>query len=76
MYIFVMQALKLWWKKVVFIQHPRYENPSYKKDATARDRILGCCQVFASETNNQQQTEQISETDRWFKWRDAKWPWG
>ncbi|KAK1425358.1 hypothetical protein QVD17_20709 [Tagetes erecta] len=69
-------ALKLWWKKVVFIQHPRYDNPSYKKDATARDKILGCCQVFESETNNQQQTEQSSETDRWFRWRDAKWPWG
>ncbi|KAI3796425.1 hypothetical protein L1987_39095 [Smallanthus sonchifolius] len=65
-------ALKLWWKKVVFIQHPRYDNPSYKKDATARDRNLGCCQVFATETNNQQQVE---EKDRWFRWRDAKWPW-
>ncbi|KAL8227792.1 hypothetical protein R6Q57_015376 [Mikania cordata] len=67
-------ALKLWWKNVVFIQHPRYENPSYKKDATARDRSLGCCPAFATETNNQLQGEQSNHKDRWFRWIDAKWP--
>ncbi|KAF5761766.1 hypothetical protein HanXRQr2_Chr16g0768931 [Helianthus annuus] len=65
-------ALKLWWKKVVFIQHPRYENPSYKKDAIARDRNLGCCQAFSVQTDNQPQVE---PNDRWIRWRDAKWPW-
>ncbi|KAJ9563621.1 hypothetical protein OSB04_008781 [Centaurea solstitialis] len=75
-------ALKLWWKKVVFIQHPRYGNASYKEDAMERDRSLGC--AFAMQTNNHQRVEKISgpdltsgmnQKDRWFRWRDAKWPW-
>nr|XP_043624442.1 uncharacterized protein LOC122596010 [Erigeron canadensis] len=64
-------ALKLWWKNVAFIQHPRYESSSYKEDAVARDRSLGCCQTFATQINDQQQEVK----DRWFRWRDAKWPW-
>ncbi|XP_071708877.1 uncharacterized protein [Rutidosis leptorrhynchoides] len=68
-------ALKLWWKKVVFIQHPRYENPSYKKDAVERDRNLGCCQAVSTHTDNYNQVDESSHKDRWFRWRDAKWPW-
>ncbi|KAI3719686.1 hypothetical protein L6452_20588 [Arctium lappa] len=77
-------ALKLWWKKVVFIQHPRYGNPSYKEDAMERDKNLGCCLAFATQTDEHQQIEQscgpnftsdMNRKDRWFRWRDAKWPW-
>ncbi|PWA80431.1 hypothetical protein CTI12_AA196840 [Artemisia annua] len=70
-----LQALKLWWKKLEVVPHPKYENLAYKEDALARNRNLGCCPVFATQTDNGQQVKQISQKERWIKWRDPKWPW-
>ena len=66
-----------------FIHHPKYSNPAYREEASVRDRKLKCCQAsglgedkhmlvggsgpdFVADNN---------EEDRWFSWRDAKWPW-
>uniref|UniRef100_A0A5B7BCL1 DUF1365 domain-containing protein n=1 Tax=Davidia involucrata TaxID=16924 RepID=A0A5B7BCL1_DAVIN len=76
-------AIKLWWKNVSFIQHPRYINPTYKEDALVRDKKLQCCQAFTWDTQNHLPVEgsdsdvltDINGRDRRFTWRDAKWPW-
>ncbi|WCJ27417.1 hypothetical protein M5689_009163 [Euphorbia peplus] len=70
-------ALKLWWKNVKFIQHPRYSNPTYRGEAQLRDQKLEC--------NHEDKYTQaglcplnLTGRDyrkRQFKWRDAKWPW-
>lgn len=80
-----MQALKLWWKNVVFIMHPRYGNSSYKEDALRRDRSFACCQAFGTQRNESGKIEKsiesdffdsdVNKKDRWFQWTDAKWPW-
>ncbi|KAG5607654.1 hypothetical protein H5410_029146 [Solanum commersonii] len=77
------QALKLWWKGVPFLQHPRYYNTRYRDEAILFDEKLQCCPAFVFETqNNQQAGEHCSNpadhsTSRHhgFTWRDAKWPW-
>lgn len=77
------QALKLWWKGVPLLQHPRYYNPRYRGEAILSDEKLQCCPAFVFETqNNQQDGEHHSNpaadsTSRHhgFTWRDAKWPW-
>ncbi|KAF7803157.1 DUF1365 family protein [Senna tora] len=78
-------ALKLWWKNVRFVQHPRYAiPPTYREEALIRDRKLQCCgsMGFSGDHKHVQQrgTDQgfsydINSSNRWFKWRDAKWPW-
>lgn len=77
-------ALKLWWKKVQFIQHPRYSNPAYKEEAMARDIKLLSCTAFAcdsqyklqvKENNPVSELKDRSDRGHLFKWRDAKWPW-
>ncbi|XP_022723927.1 uncharacterized protein LOC111280743 isoform X2 [Durio zibethinus] len=76
-------ALKLWWKNVPFIQHPRYANPSYREEALKRDRKLQCCpgvqwnkdelmQVLGSDSGIEAER---NPGERLFAWRDAKWPW-
>ncbi|KAJ8530806.1 hypothetical protein K7X08_023687 [Anisodus acutangulus] len=77
------QALKLWWKGVPFLQHPRYYNPRYRGEAVLSDEKLQCCPVFVFEAqNNQQAGEHCSNPAahstskrHCFTWRDAKWPW-
>ncbi|CAN4095932.1 unnamed protein product [Withania somnifera] len=77
------QALKLWWKGVPFLQHPRYYNPRYKEEAILFDEKLQCCPVFVFETQNHQQAgdhcsnpaDDSSSRHHGFTWRDAKWPW-
>lgn len=77
-------ALKLWWKNVQFIQHPRYSNPAYKEEAMARDIKLLSCTGFACDSQYKLQVKENipvselkdrSEKGHLFKWRDAKWPW-
>ncbi|KAK2965283.1 hypothetical protein RJ640_004152 [Escallonia rubra] len=76
-------ALKLWWKNVTFIQHPRYHSAAYKEEAVVHDRGLHCCQALAGDAQNCLQVEgsgsDVGSTksgrDRGFTWRDAKWPW-
>ncbi|KVH97358.1 Protein of unknown function DUF1365 [Cynara cardunculus var. scolymus] len=77
----VQHALFFW---LMPHKHPRYGYPSYKEDAMERDRNLGCCQAFATQTDKHQRAEQsrdpnftsaMNQKDRWFRWRDAKWPW-
>ncbi|XP_065877067.1 uncharacterized protein [Euphorbia lathyris] len=67
-------ALKLWWKNVKFIQHPRYSNPIYRGEAQQRDQKLEC-----SDKDKYLQSGfcPLNFTDRdyrkrQFKWRDAK----
>ncbi|GMH01476.1 hypothetical protein Nepgr_003315 [Nepenthes gracilis] len=60
------QALKLWWKNVSFIQHPRYGNPAYREEALLRDEKLKC----GKHDNNE-----VGGSSRCFAWTDAKWPW-
>ncbi|CAL5410138.1 unnamed protein product [Camellia sinensis] len=76
-------ALKLWWKGVAFIQHPRYANVGYRQEALIRDMKLQCCPAFSQDIQNHQPLEG-SDSDllkdkngrnRRFTWRDAKWPW-
>ncbi|KAK8641985.1 hypothetical protein V6N13_011351 [Hibiscus sabdariffa] len=77
------QALKLWWKNVSFIQHPRYTNPSYREDASNRDRKLQCCPGLRRNKEEHMQVggrDSVTEVERhheerYFVWRDAKWPW-
>ncbi|PON49154.1 hypothetical protein TorRG33x02_318360 [Trema orientale] len=81
-HIFKDQALKLWWKNVSFIQHPRYTNPAYREEATVRDQKLRCCRVTGLDEDEHMQVEPYEECiadrnsgARRFAWRDAKWPW-
>ncbi|XP_060179608.1 uncharacterized protein LOC132609577 isoform X1 [Lycium barbarum] len=71
------QALKLWWKGVPFLQHPRYYNPRYRGEAVLSDENLQCCPVFVFETQNNQSAVAAHSTSKHhcFTWRDAKWPW-
>ncbi|XP_061982844.1 uncharacterized protein LOC133702553 [Populus nigra] len=73
-------ALKLWWKNVHFIQHPRYTNPTYRQEAMIRDKKLQCNQALAWDRGNCLQVDghhpgNLADRKRWFKWRDAKRPW-
>ncbi|GLT59863.1 hypothetical protein SLA2020_326600 [Shorea laevis] len=76
-------ALKLWWKKVPFIQHPRYSNLSYREEALIRDKKLHCRPENGWDNDKQTQVDgrdmgcvaDRNHRDRWFSWRDAKWPW-
>uniref|UniRef100_A0A6M2EG09 DUF1365 domain-containing protein n=1 Tax=Populus davidiana TaxID=266767 RepID=A0A6M2EG09_9ROSI len=73
-------ALKLWWKNVHFIQHPRYTNPTYREEAMIRDKKLQCNQALAWDRGNCLQADghqpgNVADRKRWFKWRDAKRPW-
>ncbi|XP_043690275.1 uncharacterized protein LOC122641025 [Telopea speciosissima] len=77
------QALKLWWKNVPFVQHPRYFNSKYREEASMRDRKLQCPQVLGKGEDSCAQFESsysacsdgINSRDRWCVWRDARWPW-
>ncbi|PPD69555.1 hypothetical protein GOBAR_DD33557 [Gossypium barbadense] len=76
-------ALKLWWKNVSFIQHPRYTNPSYREEALNRDRKLQCCPGLRQNKDEHMQvggSDSATEAERYhgerfFVWKDAKWPW-
>ncbi|OVA13246.1 Protein of unknown function DUF1365 [Macleaya cordata] len=77
------QALKLWWKNVRFVQHPRYMNPTYRDEASMRNRKLQCCPMVVQDENNHLKFDEsysplVGENgsrDRWCVWRDAQWPW-
>ncbi|KAL6198156.1 hypothetical protein ACLB2K_027948 [Fragaria x ananassa] len=76
-------ALKLWWKNVAFVQHPRYTNPAYRDEALVRNQKLHCCPAIRLNKDKHQQLEGGSQgcmvnkesEPRYIKWRDAKWPW-
>lgn len=76
-------ALKLWWKNVPFIQHPRYSNPSYREEALIQDKKLQSCPAAGWDRGKQTWVDgrnvgnavEKNHKDRWFLWRDAKWPW-
>lgn len=76
-------AIKLWWKNVRFVQHPRYSIPTYKDEALMRDKKLQCCGLSDDNRQHLQQRgsdpgcclAELSPQNRWFRWRDAKWPW-
>ncbi|XP_078437351.1 DUF1365 family protein isoform X2 [Wolffia australiana] len=58
------EAVKLWWKDVRFIQHPRYSNPEYREEARRRDQKLSCPLIGVKGGGS-----------RWFLWKEAAWPW-
>ncbi|RWR88806.1 DUF1365 domain-containing protein [Cinnamomum micranthum f. kanehirae] len=77
------QALKLWWKNVAFLNHPKYQNPMYREEALIRDRKLqssgaidqkkrNCCNF---DDNHLGDASDRTGGDRWCVWRDAEWPW-
>ncbi|THG06709.1 hypothetical protein TEA_029492 [Camellia sinensis var. sinensis] len=51
------EALKLWWKGVAFIQHPRYANVGYRQEALIRDMKLQYCPAFSQDIQNHQPLE-------------------
>ncbi|KAL8468508.1 hypothetical protein ACS0TY_031646 [Phlomoides rotata] len=77
-------ALKLWWKNVSFVQHPRYQNPTYREDALTRNENIQLCPSFGNIHNKTcspiiegrpcDSASKISN-NRCFIWRDAPWPW-
>ncbi|XP_062160493.1 uncharacterized protein LOC133867744 isoform X1 [Alnus glutinosa] len=76
-------AVKLWWKNVSFLQHPRYTNPAYREEAVIRDQKLQRCPIIGSDKDEYLQDEGSDQgclpdrncEIRQFTWRDAKWPW-
>lgn len=76
-------ALKLWWKNVSYIQHPRYTNPAYREEASIRDHKIQCCPIIGSDKDKHLQFEGSDQgffldrscEIRQFTWRKAKWPW-
>ncbi|XP_050287680.1 uncharacterized protein LOC126726460 isoform X3 [Quercus robur] len=76
-------ALKLWWKNVSYIQHPRYTNPAYREEASIRDHKIQCCPIIGSDKEKHLQFEGSDQgyfldrscEIRQFTWRKAKWPW-
>lgn len=68
-------ALKLWWKSVPFIQHPRYDNPAYRDEAVLRDRKLNCCMAKDYEKSVLCTKDDKIVKGHQFHWTDAKWPW-
>ncbi|CAB1184613.1 unnamed protein product [Spirodela intermedia] len=76
------QAVKLWWKNVSFIQHPRYSNPAYREDALSRDRELRCplTKGGGGPRDDDRRSDSAAAEGgggmaRWCVWRDAEWPW-
>uniref|UniRef100_A0A1J3DJV3 DUF1365 domain-containing protein n=1 Tax=Noccaea caerulescens TaxID=107243 RepID=A0A1J3DJV3_NOCCA len=78
-------ALKLWWKNVPFIQHPRYSNPSYREESAKRDQELRCHRLDGSGSSKTVKFDEFktdicsNDSSRFggcrFAWRDANWPW-
>ncbi|KAL2341120.1 hypothetical protein Fmac_009060 [Flemingia macrophylla] len=74
-------AVKLWWKNVQFVQHPKYSVPTYREEALKRDDTLQCCGLSSDNRHlhlrgsDLGSLAEISSKNRWFRWRDAKWPW-
>ncbi|KAL8130325.1 hypothetical protein V2J09_019480 [Rumex salicifolius] len=70
-------ALKLWWKGVPFVQHPRYSNQGYREEAISRDQNLRCCILDKAEPSSTLQCSKIADQVKphGFTWRDANWPW-
>ncbi|PRQ29482.1 hypothetical protein RchiOBHm_Chr5g0014371 [Rosa chinensis] len=76
-------AIKLWWKNVAFVQHPRYTNPAYREEALVRNQKLQCCPAIGLDKDKHLRLEGSSQgcrvnkesEARYIKWRDAKWPW-
>ncbi|KAG2318983.1 hypothetical protein Bca52824_012196 [Brassica carinata] len=70
-------ALKLWWKNVPFIQHPRYSNPSYREESAKRDQELRRVGLAGSNSGETIKFDGCSSGFGGcrFAWRDANWPW-
>ncbi|XP_074269586.1 uncharacterized protein LOC141592711 [Silene latifolia] len=69
-------ALKLWWKGVPFVQHPRYANTGYREEASSRDQLLKCGMARNFKTNGGCSRDSGNLAgDHQFSWTDAKWPW-
>ncbi|KAI0497556.1 hypothetical protein KFK09_020787 [Dendrobium nobile] len=69
------QAVKLWWKNVPFIGHPKYSNPSYRDDALSRGNEICPLRINRRQSNKLNQNSNGESRTRWCIWRDAEWPW-
>uniref|UniRef100_A0A1D1XGY3 ADP-ribosylation factor GTPase-activating protein 3 n=1 Tax=Anthurium amnicola TaxID=1678845 RepID=A0A1D1XGY3_9ARAE len=77
------QAVKLWWKNVSFIQHPRFSRSTYREDALLHDKEIHCSLMEERNRNGDPHLDEyrsISRADeksetRWCVWRNADWPW-
>lgn len=69
-------ALKLWWKGVSFIQHPRYANPAYREEASLRDQKLNGCKAGSLGVIGSCLRDNGNKEAHQFTWTNAKWPWG
>lgn len=77
------QALKLWWKKVSFLDHPKYLNPMYREESLMRNRDLQCAWTSEQRKRNPSlfdnnhlcDSSDRNNGDRWCIWRDAEWLW-
>ncbi|KAI3873326.1 hypothetical protein MKW92_017537 [Papaver armeniacum] len=72
------QALKLWWKNVQFVQHPRYQYPTYRAEALMRDQKLQGCPIFLQEDDasySNTAADNNNQKRRYVRWREAQWPW-
>ncbi|KAG0481328.1 hypothetical protein HPP92_012186 [Vanilla planifolia] len=68
------QAVKLWWKNVPFIAHPKYSNATYRDEALCRnDELKLSCK--AGECVACEEDGEGTSRTRWCTWRDAQWPW-
>ncbi|CAN6196891.1 unnamed protein product [Urochloa humidicola] len=85
------EALRLWLKNVIFLDHPRYLNQNYRDEALKRDLELHSCSFLRKQKANNQRSSSTDEPceisnhsdntgdenimKRWCVWRDAQWPW-
>ncbi|XP_020588303.1 uncharacterized protein LOC110030085 [Phalaenopsis equestris] len=69
------QAVKLWWKNVPFIGHPKYSSPSYRDVALSRDNELCPLRINGAGSGHLNQNSNCESRSRWCVWRDAEWPW-
>ncbi|CAJ2658653.1 unnamed protein product [Trifolium pratense] len=65
-------GLKLWWKNVKFIPHPKYTNLAYKDESLIREKKLQCCPFSRQRETNEDCLAGGTPKERWFRWIDAK----
>ncbi|XP_072950964.1 uncharacterized protein [Typha angustifolia] len=83
------QAVRLWLKNVRFLDHPKFFNSNYRKEALMRDQELSRSCIFSQnmehltsnsdgengKLNHSNGESNGDNTGRWCVWRDAQWPW-
>ncbi|XP_057771312.1 uncharacterized protein LOC130991223 [Salvia miltiorrhiza] len=70
-------AVRLWWKRVPFYEHPRKENPAYREEAIAKNgKTTQFCPGFGGKIAGNDVVSCEDQTlDRCYMWKDAPSPW-